>query len=440
MAEPFAYEKSLPKVDRSKLSEYPTLSMKERDRHWDLVRAMMEQHNVEALVVLQGFTRWDDASSYITGEPPGKGSIVFFPLLGDPIVFEPADLLVIDTLMKSEAYGIKSWVSDWRYGEGSTDDWVAVLKERKLHKSAIGIVGSGTFSHHMQAMIASALTNSIKSVLPAVTFVDLWRPFVHIMLVKHQEEIAVFRKAALALEVAAEEFVAASKPGNTVGDVENAFVSALIPYGVDIWRLQNAVCSIGFGPDGGRGVTWLAHGLKPPVIERGNLLSCEIFANVGLMHGQVQMTVSVGKPKAEKVKLAALAREAYETAVAMIRPGITFGEVVNAMGRPNERESAWDLSPFIHSMNPHEAVSNITRGIGGPHGFTGVNERFPRLKLRQHDMERADLVIEEGMLFQLEPNACYGRTYVNIGGNVLVTKGGCEELNRIPTRMVVVDA
>ena len=55
-------------------------------------------------------------------------------------------------------------------------------------------------------------------------------------------------------------------------------------------------------------------------------------------------------------------------------------------------------------------------------------------------MERPDLVIKEGMTLQFEPNACYGRTYVNIGGNILVTKDGCEELNSIPTRMVVVPA
>jgi hypothetical protein len=43
------------------------------------------------------------------------------------------------------------------------------------------------------------------------------------------------------------------------------------------------------------------------------------------------------------------------------------------------------------------------------------------------------------MIFELEPNASYGRTYVDIGGNILVTRNGCEELNNIPTRMIVVD-
>jgi Xaa-Pro aminopeptidase len=42
-------------------------------------------------------------------------------------------------------------------------------------------------------------------------------------------------------------------------------------------------------------------------------------------------------------------------------------------------------------------------------------------------------VLEPGMVFALEPNACIGNHRVNIGGTVIVTATGCEELNHIPT-------
>jgi Xaa-Pro aminopeptidase len=272
--------------------------------------------------------------------------------------------------------------------------------------------------------------------LPKVTFVDLWKPFVQIMMVKSHEEIAMFRKAALILEVAAEEFVDACKLGNTVADIESAYQSKLIPYGAEVWPLTLPVCSIGFGPDGGRGIAWLAHGLKPPVISKGDLVECELMANVGSLHAQALIAVSIGEPSAEKVKLATLARESYEIGVRMIRPGITFGQLAEAMAEPNKREDAWQLSPLVHSLNPHEPVSDITVGVIN---FTGVKERLGDVPLLEPKMERADLVIEEGMLFEIEPNSAYGRTYVAIGGNAIVTKRGCEELNKIPTRMVVVD-
>ena len=41
-------------------------------------------------------------------------------------------------------------------------------------------------------------------------------------------------------------------------------------------------------------------------------------------------------------------------------------------------------------------------------------------------------VIEPGMVFAFEPNACWESHRVNIGGTVVVTADGCEELNRIP--------
>ena len=50
-----------------------------------------------------------------------------------------------------------------------------------------------------------------------------------------------------------------------------------------------------------------------------------------------------------------------------------------------------------------------------------------------------DLVLKPGMLFELEPNVCRGRHRVNIGGAVIVTEEGCEELNKLPTEMQVVD-
>lgn len=49
-------------------------------------------------------------------------------------------------------------------------------------------------------------------------------------------------------------------------------------------------------------------------------------------------------------------------------------------------------------------------------------------------------VIKPGMTFAFEPNACLGRRRVNIGGTVVATERGCEELNEICNWMVRVPA
>lgn len=40
--------------------------------------------------------------------------------------------------------------------------------------------------------------------------------------------------------------------------------------------------------------------------------------------------------------------------------------------------------------------------------------------------------------FPFEPNAAFGREYVDVGGNIIMTEDGCEVLNVMPTAMRLV--
>lgn len=426
---------SLPKPDRDKLNEYPTFSLKERDRRWGLIREMMKENGVGALMVVPGM-QFDDPSIYLSnsGSP-----LLFFPLEGEPIAFQRPNALAIDTLMKSEAYGIKSWVKEARYlSGGEPEEWVKILKKNGLSRSCIGTIASGHFAKRQQQGTANSLMNHIRKALSEVTFLDLWDQYVHIWQKKEDEEKEVFRKAALAGEVAAEEFVNACRPGNTVADVQNAVMSTLISYGVDI-RLPG----IGCGLHGGRGIPWMQQGMKPPIINKGDLITSELFIWVGSIHAQVQMAVFIGEPREDVKKLAALTREAYENGVATIRPGIAWGEVAEQINKPNRREGAWKVCPLAHSLNPIECVDTHPEGMLGPNGFPGLKDRFGDLNWELIESSEGrprkfDMAIQEGSTFQFEPNSCLGQTYVTIGGNVIVTEEGCEELNKISTQLIVV--
>ncbi len=43
------------------------------------------------------------------------------------------------------------------------------------------------------------------------------------------------------------------------------------------------------------------------------------------------------------------------------------------------------------------------------------------------------------MVFELEPNAQRGKHRVNIGGTVVVTESGVEELNHLATNMLIAE-
>lgn len=44
-------------------------------------------------------------------------------------------------------------------------------------------------------------------------------------------------------------------------------------------------------------------------------------------------------------------------------------------------------------------------------------------------------MLQAEMTVQLEPSACLGRHRINLGGNLIVTENGCEELNTIPCEL-----
>jgi hypothetical protein len=49
-----------------------------------------------------------------------------------------------------------------------------------------------------------------------------------------------------------------------------------------------------------------------------------------------------------------------------------------------------------------------------------------------------DVVIQTGTVFAVEPNALHDKRRVGVGGTVVITDDGCEELDRLPCRMNVV--
>jgi Xaa-Pro aminopeptidase len=52
-------------------------------------------------------------------------------------------------------------------------------------------------------------------------------------------------------------------------------------------------------------------------------------------------------------------------------------------------------------------------------------------------MTGGDVIIQPGMCFAMETNACRGMRRVNIGGTVIVTEDGVEILNTLANEMQI---
>jgi Xaa-Pro aminopeptidase len=101
------------------------------------------------------------------------------------------------------------------------------------------------------------------------------------------------------------------------------------------------------------------------------------------------------------------------------------------MARPVLGAGCWHLSPMIHSVGPALLLGSLHGGA-----LAHLGQEFPWFK----ELPPAqDGVLEEGMLFSFEPNACIGRERVNIGGTVVVGANGPEELNSLPNQLHELD-
>jgi Xaa-Pro dipeptidase len=140
---------------------------------------------------------------------------------------------------------------------------------------------------------------------------------------------------------------------------------------------------------------------------------------------QVQMTVALDPLDDTNKTCERVALESYAAGIKALKPGIAFADLLAAMEEPLKSAGCWGYTPLVHSVGPHFLA-----------GRTLVNQDQVKLDVRYAGANAArtrQAILQSGMVFAFEPNACIGMHRVNIGGTVIVTATGCEELNHIPT-------
>lgn len=400
----------------------PTLSFAERDRRWRRVRDLMQRENLDGLLVA-GFRAREMYESYLSDDY--NEGCVLFPLQGEPIVVTWAPLRV-KRAQYSAQQGNKLWIEDYRVaasGKAVAD----VVEEMGLAQARMGIVGLRSIAPTEQyGSIPAAFWMDFSQALPKLQYRDFSEEFSHLMLVKSEEELAQMRYAARAAESACEVVAALAAPG--VGE-EEIFAEAsaeMLRHGIGLRYpaivMNSGPHTLSWGPP-----RWTTRAEPPRMLQRGDLLQAELMPLCGNQEAQVQMTVALDPIDDLSLKCEKIARASYDAGIAALRPGITFAELLAAMEEPLKSGGCWGYTPLVHSVAPHFLA-----------GSTMVNREQVNLGVRLAGPPRAinrQRVIEQGMVFAFEPNACLGEHRVNIGGTVAVTADGCEEMNTIPTRV-----
>lgn len=153
----------------------------------------------------------------------------------------------------------------------------------------------------------------------------------------------------------------------------------------------------------------------PRILADGDVIYAEVFCNFGGRHTQHQVTITIVEPHQDLQRAAVVARAAYDAGLHALRPGRTFGDVVDAIRKPLDTADGWEFGPSMHALNPLIAASGFP--ADGRRRIAGI-EAYPTEP--DHPTMFGDLELEAGMTFALEPNYAFGRHLAYLGGTVIV--------------------
>jgi Xaa-Pro dipeptidase len=370
-------------------------SLDERNRRWSRVRAMMRQHQLDALLTPAGDGEASADTRYLTQ----MAGWCVFPLDG-PVT------LIVDAGDRGLRMPDAPWVSDVKEAENGA--WspaiIEAVRAAKLQDVRIGVGRLAGVLRNDEGDVGFTTLDRVRQAFPRARFESASDPLVRVKLVRSAEEIAVMEKATAAGELAIEAMRAAARPGAVHKDVWLAMFTALTaatgetPSRLAVRAGNEANTSTG-GP-------------MLEVLQSGQIMNQEIAGRVLGYMAQVNHSIAIGSPPpADWIDAANYCVDVFHELVDWVKPGRRFIDlcqryVERAKARSPELSPTWVL---VH-----------TCGFGdGPRmGYTRT--------------ETTDLVIEPSMVFTLKPRIPIKgtRPAAQFGDPILVTDTGARRLGR----------
>ncbi len=234
-------------------------------------------------------------------------------------------------------------------------------------------------------------------------------------VIKTVDEITLLNTACMMVDAAYDELYRFMKPGVRENECVGLVSKTLYDMGSEFVEGVNAISGERCSPH--------PHVFSDRSLRPGDPAYFDILHSYNGYKTCYYRTFAVGSASQSQVDAYKKCREILDTAIAMIRPGVTTGDVVKTFpkaeefGFPNE-EAAFALQ-YGH-------------GVG-----LSIWEKpvFSRLVSLDHPE-----VIEEGMVFALETfwPASDGWSAARIEEQLIVTKDGCEVITRFPAEELLV--
>lgn len=219
----------------------------------------------------------------------------------------------------------------------------ACLRERGLATSTIGVIGLGGAAFHPDGIIPAGTWRQLTERLPEATLVPVDAEFIALTRCLSDEERELVRWCGHAGEKMCAAIIDAMAAGVPDNVPYAAGIAASLQAGAhnsgSVFVVAPGGESVEWGPP-----SWTYRAQPPRVLADGDLVLAELFPVYGMLETQQQLTVAIGETHPETDRAVTAARASYHAAIATIRPGITFAEVVRVMTEPVKEAGGWNLT------------------------------------------------------------------------------------------------
>jgi len=389
----------------------PQLSIQERDRRYQVVRAEMANRGIDVLLAPANTGRWEQLqgdSRYLTSIG-GFATEVF-------TVF-PRDGEVTAYIFNRAAWWERAqqWVKDVRDGRNRWgQNAIERIGELGLQKGTIGVSGLAGLFRAPEGIIPYSSVKAIQDAFPQAKIVNATEMMQDIRAVKSAEEVALLERSAQIVEKTIDAMVENANPGVSEKELYGAMVHAMLANGGELPTL--------FFLSAGPGLTNSSFVPTDYRIQKGDRLINEIEAKYAGYAAQAVSPVVIGAADDEYQKLIHISRACFDAVLHNMKPGVTFGWLFDIYRDTVERQGQgkylWS-HPVMHA-----------RGLGddGP------------ARLGDKDLERfSKIELKAGMTFILKPQVRpkEGKGRGSIGDTVTVTERGARRLGKRELKLIV---
>jgi Xaa-Pro aminopeptidase len=225
---------------------------------------------------------------------------------------------------------------------------------------------------------------------------------------KDQDEVDRLGKVALLASNALRTIISLLRPGISETFIARELEFEMRRQGADGRAFDFIVAS------GERGA--MPHGrATEKLIRCGELVTIDFGAVTDGYHSDETVTVAVGNPDQRSREIYSVVREAHDRAIAAVKPGMSCCDL-DAVARDYIRECGYG-DYFGHGLG---------HGVG-----LEIHEK-PTIS------PRSDMLIEEGMVFTIEPGIYIpGFGGVRIEDTVVALADGCRLLTQVPKELMI---